>query len=290
VALVFGLGWWWWSVALRTSLSTVPSMTAGSTPAGGSGLGTAVANSESGMARLVAGRDARLAWRDPMRRLPWLIVLLLAVGWPFIVVHGSAAVFAVVLGAVLVGAQASNQLGIEGSGLWLHVVAFSDLARARGEMLGHAVVSVVPGTLVVAIGIAVQATFRDGWPLAPAAFGVCLAAMLGAVGAGCLMSAALPYAMPQSRSSMFASSVPGQKGRSTGASFSVLGIGLACALPAGVFAALAALRDPVWGWPGLVVGIVTGLIAFVVLIRIGARRYLSTAPEILAVVSLGDRT
>ena len=289
VALVLGFGWWWWSVALRTSLSTVASTTSGSTPAGGSGLGTAVANSESGMARLVAGRDARLAWRDPMRRLPWMIVVLLAVGWPFIVVHGSGAVFAVVLGAVLVGAQAANQLGIEGSGLWLHVVAFSDLARARGEMLGHAIVSVVPGMAVIAVGIGVQAAFRDGWPLVPAAGGVCLAAMLGAVGGGCLMSATLPYAMPQSRSSMFASSVPGQKGRSAGASLAVLGIGLATAIPAGVFGALAVLRGPVWGWPGLLVGVITGLIAFVVLIRIGARRYVSNAPEILAMVSLGDR-
>ena len=56
-----------------------------------------------------------------------------------------------------------------------------------------------------------------------------------------------------------------------------------------MFGALAVLRGPVWGWPGLLVGVVTGLIAFVVLIRIGARRYVANAPEILAMVSLGDR-
>jgi ABC-2 type transport system permease protein len=252
-------------------------------------LGSAVADSERGMARLVAARDARLAWRDPMRRLPWLIVLLLAVGWPFVVVRGSGAVFAVVLGAVVIGAQASNQLGIEGSGLWLHLAAFSDLARARGEMIGHAVVSVVPGIGVIATGIVVQAAFRHGWSLVPAAAGVCLAAMLGAVGGGCLMSAVLPYAMPQSRSSMFASSVPGQKGRSAGASLAVLGIGIAAAVPPGAFGALAILRDPAWGWIGLVIGVVTGVIVFTALVRAAAKRYVETGPEILAVVSLGDR-
>jgi ABC-2 type transport system permease protein len=288
--VVLAFGWWWWGRALRTALTTVPSTTAGSTPAGGSSLGTAVADSQAGMARLVAGRDARLAWRDPMRRLPWLIVLLLAVGWPFIVVHGRGSVFAVALGAVLVGAQSANQLGIEGSGLWLHLVAFSDLVRARGEMIGHAVVSVVPGTVVITLGILVQAAFRGGWSLLPAAFGVCLAAMLGAIGGGCLMSAALPYAMPQSRSSMFASSVPGQKGRSAGASFAVLGIGIATAAPAGAFGALAMIRSPGWGWLGLLVGVATGAIVFPVLVRLGARRYVANGPEILAVVSLGDRT
>jgi ABC-2 type transport system permease protein len=290
VVVFFGFGWWWWASALRRTLTTLPSATAGSSPVGASDLGTAVANSERGMAMLVVGRDARLAWRDPMRRLPWLIIVLLSVGWPFLVVRGNGGVFAVVLGALLIGAQAANQLGIEGSGLWLHVAAFSDSARARGEMFGHALVAVVPGVVVIAIGILVQAAVRSEWGLIPAALGVCLAAMLGAVGAGCMVSATLPYAMPQSRTSMFASSVPGQKGRSTGAAFSVMGIGLATAIVPAVFGALALTGNRAWGWIGLISGLVVGAGVFLVLSRVGASRYVARAPEILSVVALGDRS
>src|SRR6476661_8447568 len=69
------LAWWWWSVALRRSLVTVPSTTAGSSPAGRGHADTSIGVGVAGTARVVAGRDRVLVWRDPMRRMPWLMLI-----------------------------------------------------------------------------------------------------------------------------------------------------------------------------------------------------------------------
>lgn len=282
------LAWWWWAAALRRNLTTVPSSTEGSSPSHGA-EGTAVAVGVMGTMKVVAGRDRLLAWRDPMRRMPWLMVLLLTVAWPFMVVRGSGAMFLVAFGALLCGAQAGNQYGVEGSGLWLHLQTITDRVRARGEVLGHAMVAIVPGVLIVLVGIAVQAVVHQDFENIPAALGGCLAALLGAVAVSCYMSARLPYAQPQSRKSMFASSVPGQKGRTTAASVAFLIGGVVVALPTIVLVLLSLFVDPIWGWAALVVGPVTGFLALVIAVRMTADRFLEDAPEIFEVVRAGDR-
>jgi ABC-2 type transport system permease protein len=283
------VGWWWWSAALRRSLTSMPSSTAASSPARAGDLGSAVATSVTGTALLVATRDLRLAWRDPIRRLPWVLVVLFAVAWPFIV-RGQAGIFAVVLGAIMAGAQTANHLGVEGSGIWLHLVAYADRVRARGEMLGHSLASVGLGAVIIAVALAVQVAARGHAELLPAAVGLCLCALLGAVGAACALSAALPYAMPQSRTSVFVSSIAGQEGRAAGATFAVLGIGAATAAPAVVAAVLAVTRDPAWGWLGVLAIPVCAVPVFVALAMLGARTYLQRGPEILTIVSVGDRS
>ena len=149
--------------------------------------------------RVVAGRDRVLVWRDPMRRMPWLMLVVLTVAWPFLVVQGKGAVFAVAFGAVFCGAQAGNQYGVEGSGLWLHLQTITDRVRARGEVIGHAVTALIPGTVVVLVAIAILAVVRDDYDKVPAALGVCLAALMGGhggrqlpLGAGAVCPAAEP--------------------------------------------------------------------------------------------------
>ncbi len=288
-AATLALAWWWWSFALQRSLTTVPSTTAGSSPAGHAREGHAVAIGVRGTMQVVAGRDRLLVWRDPMRRMPWLMIGFLTIIYPFLVVQGKGAVFAVAFGALLVGAQAGNQYGVDGSGLWLHLQTISDRVRARGEVLGHAIAAIVPGTVVVLVAMAVQAVWRDDYDKVPAALGVCFAALLGAIAVACFVSAVLPYAMPQSRVSLFASSVPGQKGRTFGASLAVLGGGALIAAPAGVAAVLSVTVSPVWGWVALAVGLVVGALAVWLSSRLTADSYLERAPEIFAVVSAGDR-
>ncbi len=284
------LGWWWWSRALRHSLVTVPSTTAGSSPARSGDLGNAVADSLRGTALLVAALDLRLSWRDPLRRMRWIVVVLFAIGWPFVLRHsGALGLFAVLLGSLLVGAQTANHLGVEGSGMWLNLVAYSDRMRARGELLGHSLASLGPGLVIIAAGLAVQVAARGHLALLPAAAGVCLAGLFGALGGASWLSAALPYAMPQSRTSVFVSSVPGHKGRGAGATFGMLGIGVATAGPAIAAAVVATQVDPAWGWVGLLAGLVSGVMVWALLTRAAATRYLESGPEILAVVSVGDR-
>ncbi|MET0967481.1 MAG: hypothetical protein ABWZ02_13855 [Nakamurella sp.] len=293
-AAVIGLGalalaWWWWAVALDKSMTTVPSTTAGSSPAGSSALDTSVGDGVSGTMRVVAGRDRVLVWRDPMRRMPWLMLAVLTVVWPFLVVRGQGAVFAVALGAVFCGAQAGNQYGVEGSGLWLHLQTISDRMRARGEVLGHTITALLPGIVVVIIGIAIQAVVHDDWGNVPAALGVCLGALFGALASASYLSAAMPYAQPQSRKSLFASSVPGQKGRTFVASLAMIIGAIVIALPAVVAAVLSLTTSPMWGWVALVLGPLVGAVAIVVAARLTANRYLDQATEIFAVVSAGDR-
>src|SRR4029079_14560784 len=142
-----------------------------------------------------------------------------------------------------------------------HLMTITDRVRARGEVLGHAVAAVIPGTVIVIVAVAVQAVFRDDLDKMPAALGLGLGALFGGIAAACYVSARLPYAQPQSRKSMFASSVSGQKGRTFIATLAMLGIGLAVALPAGIAAILSVVVSPVWGWVGLILGPAIGAAA-----------------------------
>jgi len=290
IAVVFlGLGWWWWSAALRKSMTTVDSSTAGSAPSGGLGGAHSVGGTVAGTARVVAGRDLTLMWRDPMRRMPWLLALLMAIAWPMVVIHGRGAVLGCVLGALLFGSQAANQFGIEGSGIWLHLVAYADRRRASGEVLGHVLVVILPSAALIVVSIAVVALVRDDWANFPGALGTCLSALIGAAATGSYLSAAIPYAIPQSRKSMFASSIPGQKGatfRST--SGTILG-GVAVAIPAGALGLLGVLVDPAWGWLSLIVGIAVPPLVLLIAVRSTSRKYLESGPEIFARVLAGDR-
>jgi ABC-2 type transport system permease protein len=165
----------------------------------------------------------------------------------------------------------------------------TDRVRARGEVLGHAAVAVVLGTVIVVIAVLLQAFFRNDVDKIPAALGLCLGALLGGIAGASYISARLPYAQPQSRKSMFASSVPGQKGRTFAATLSMLGVGLVVALPAGVAAILSLTVSPMWGWVGLVLGPTVGGVALWLAAGMTAARYLERAPEILALVTTGDR-
>ncbi|WP_353647740.1 hypothetical protein ABLG96_12650 [Nakamurella sp. A5-74] len=290
IALVFlTLGWLWWSRALRKSLVTVDSDTASSAPSRGIGGASAIGGTLIGTAQVVAGRDRTLMWRDPMRRMPWLISIFMGVAWPLIVVPGEGAVFASAFGALLMGSQAANQFGLDGSGLWLHLVAFGDQVRARGELLGHNLAVLVPAIpLVVAVTAAVAA-IRGGWDFFVPAVAMNLAVVVCTAAIATWLSVSVPYAVPQSRKSMFASSIAGQRSASFRSAFGSMLLGLAAALPVIGFGVLGIVIAPVWSWVALVVALVYPPVLLMVLLRRAADQYLSRGSEILAVVMAGDR-
>lgn len=280
------LGYLWWDRALRKSMESGSSLTESSSPAGQHDFGGAAV----GTARVVAARDAVLIWRDPMRRLPWLVVLVFTLALPFVWVQGHGALFAVSFGAVLTGTQGGNQFGVDGSGMWLHLVAIGDRARARAEILGHLLLVLIPGAVLVVVGVVVCAVVRDDEQWIPAALGAGLACLIGSAGVAAYMSARTPYAMPQARGSMFASASPQHKGRAFTVSVAILLGGLLIALPGVGFVPLAVLVSPSWGWVGLVVGpAVSGLVTHLLLNR-AAAVYFETGPEIFELVKLGDRS
>ena len=280
------VGYWWWAAALKKAMESGPSTTESSAPAGdhdfgGAGVGTAW---------VVAARDAVLVWRDPMRRLPWLMVLVFMIGMPFIWVQGHGALFAVSFGALMSGTQVGNQFGVDGSGMWLHLVAIGDRARARAEMLGHLWLALIPGTVLVALSVAVCAVVRGDEKWIPAALGLGLSCLIGGGGLASYMSSAKPYAMPQARGSMFASAAPQHKVRAFQVSMVVLLGGVVLALPAGALVLLTVLVAPWWGWIGLIVGPLVAGWATRILLQKAATIYFDDAPEIFAEVKLGDRS
>ncbi len=287
--VVLAAGWWWWSVALDKSLTSVPSTTQGSAPVGRAGSERAVADSLRGMVALTVARDRVLGWRDPMRRLPWLLVATLAAIWPLLVVRGHGSLYAVAFPAVIIGSQSGNSYAVEGTGLWLHMVTFADRTRARGELLGHSLFSILVGGPIVVLATLLQAVIRGDMALVPAALGVSLAVMVGSVAMSCHLSARIPFAMRQSRKSLFANSIPGQKGRTLAWLLLTVAGAVACALPAIGLAVLAATVDRSWGWAALLVGPAVSAGALILLSRSGANAYLERTPEILATVAIGDR-
>ncbi len=277
----------WWGRALRRSMESGTSLTESSSAAGGErDFGPAT----GGTARVVADRDSLLIRRDPMRRLPWLMVVVFVVLWPFLVVRGHGSLFAVAFGALLSGTQVGNQFGVDGSGMWLHMVAIGDRARAHAEMVGHLLVALIPGSVIVVVGVFVQALLRDDLAWVPAALGLCLASLVASAGMAAYLSAAKPYAMPQQRSSMFASAAPQHKSRSFVVAVTVLFGGLGIALPGVVFAVLAVMVATWWGWVGLIVAPAVASIAAWQLVQRGSDRYFAEAPEIFAAVRIGDRS
>jgi ABC-2 type transport system permease protein len=140
------------------------------------------------------------------------------------------------------------------------------------------------------VAVFVQAVIRHDLEWVPSALGSCLALMCGSVACTGYLSARLPYAMRQSRKSMFANSIPGQKGRTLGSTLAAMGGGIVVALPAVVLTVLSLTGSPAWGWLALVVGPVCGIAAVVLMSNVTATAYLDRTPEILAVVALGDRS
>lgn len=289
VAVAFVLGWRWWGWALDRSLTTVGSQTENSAGARGLLGSQDTATSLTGTARLVMGRDLTMMWRDPMRRMPILMAVLVAIGWPFVVVQNGLAGYAVLLGTVLAGTLVGSTYAVEGSGLWLHAVAFGDRMRARGELWGHAGAAALVGIGLIVAGVAVQTVVRNGWEHLPGVIGVCVGGLLGSIAVALACAAYLPYAVPQSRTSMFASRVPGQGGRAAVSTLAVLIGGLVAVLPAGVLAVLGESMDRRFLWAALIAGPVLGMVLLWLVIRFAADHYLARTPEILQLVSAGDR-
>jgi len=65
--------------------------------------------------------------------------------------------------------------------------------------------------------------------------------------------------------------------------------GVLVAVPAAGVAVLSVVVASWWGWLALIIGPALGLVAVWFAARLTADRYLEQSPEILAVVSVGDR-
>ena len=183
-----------------------------------------------------------------------------------------------------------NQFGVDGSGMWLHLVAIESRTRARSEIVGHLRMAIVPATLGVLIAVPLVAIVRRDVAWSPVALGIALSAMVGAMALASYLSAAKPYAMPQSRGSMFASSAPQHKGRAALVSLGSLIGSLLFALPAAAFLWPVLAGAPAWGFAALIIGPSVAALVGTVLVRRAAQVYFDSGPEIFNAVRIGDRS
>lgn len=281
---------WWWRTALSRSLVR-PDRSVEQVKRSGA-LSGLVQRLLPGVAGLVAARDLRLTGRDPMRRMSWLVSVAVGLVVPLVpLASGNGPLggpYAAWLLVLMCGLQTANQYAYDGSGLWQHIVAFGGRQQARAEVLGHVLAVVVPSLPLVLVA-SVVLPFVAGQPaLVPAAVGLTLAMFGGALAGGCLSSAWVPYGMPQSRTSAFASSVPGQGGRALLAMLCTAAVAGITILPAGILVALVGAM-PALVWAVLVVGAVCGVAAVAVGVRLTGDRFTSHATSILATVTSGDR-
>jgi ABC-2 type transport system permease protein len=288
--VAIGLLAWWWRVALSRSLVRPDRSMERVERAGAvSGL---VQRLIPGLPGLVAARDLRLVGRDPMRRMSWLVAIAVGVIVPLVPLASGSGSLGGAYGAWLLvlmcGLQTANQYGYDGSGVWQHVVALGGRRQARAEVLGHVTAVVLPSLPLVLVGSVAFPLIAGEPELIPAAVGLMLALFGGALAGGCLSSAWVPYGMPQSRTSAFASSVPGQGGVAFLAMLATAAVAGVTILPSVILVVLAASM-PAFAWLALVVGAVCGVGAVAVGVRLTGDRFTTHATSILATVSSGDR-
>lgn len=284
---------WWWRAALSRSLVRPDSSTSQALSRR-RGLPGLVETLLPGRVGLVAGRDLRLAWRDPMRRMSWVLSIVCGFAVPFIpLATGAPQVTGGAYGswflAVMIGIQAGNQFGYDGSGLWQQIVATGGRADATAEVWGHTVAVLVPAVVLVPACAALCAIASGAPAIIPAGIGLSAAVLGGLLAGSCVASAWMPYGLAQSRTSAFASSAPGQGGKALGALLISVLVAVPTVLPSLGCLVATTMLAPSATWILIIVGPVSAAIALVLAVRATGAYYADQAPRIFATVAYGDR-
>ena len=228
----------------------------------------------------VAGRVLTYYRRDPRFQVALittpLVPLLLLV--PYYV--GGVAWAPLLMGpfvAFLLGWGEHNAVAYDSDAVWLHIVtATPGTADRRGRLAASGLLAVVLLPTYTLVG----AWVGQRLDLVGGLLGLSLALLGAGYGLSSVMSVVLPYPVPESGESPFASR-PGAAGI-TLLSQTVASIGTAVIAAPVVVLAWYGWQGQVWAvWATAIVGIVLGLGAALIGIRIGARIFERRGPELL---------
>lgn len=154
--------------------------------------------------RAVAGKDIKLAFREPAQRVQVImlgIFALAAVVVPMILLRGEPlAAFIVVGVALLVGMTNGNMYGYDGSSMWVNVAAGDD---AAGDILGKLLARILVFIPPLAVA-AVVSSLMLAPSLTVGVAGVAVGAALVALGLACVQSVVAPYPVTYSEDSLMA--------------------------------------------------------------------------------------
>jgi ABC-2 type transport system permease protein len=180
--------------------------------------------------------------------------------------------------AFLLGFGEHNAVAYDSDAVWLHLVtATPGVADRRGRLVGSALLALVlvPAYTLVGAGVGQRLDLTAGL------LGLS-AALLGAgYGLSSVMSVVLPYPVPESGESPFASR-PGAAGATLLAQ-TVASIGTTVIAAPVVVLAWLGWQGQVWAvWATAVLGVALGLVVALLGIRVGARLFERRGPELLA--------
>ncbi|WP_282205981.1 transporter [Kitasatospora fiedleri] len=229
----------------------------------------------------VAQRQLRYAWREPRAKAAVFTGIgMTAVFSVLSVVQGWGSVYVIAVGGLMLGLQAGNLFGMDGSGFWMIAATLATRRDARDELRGRALAVLAYAMPVLLLfGPPVAALTGDWSDLAPA-LGLALAVLGTAVGLGCVISVRAPYALPADGNPM-RNAAPGQNGAVLLNAFgSMIGVAVLC-LPLGTLLALL-LHGHHPAWPVLPVGVLYGTGLALLGVRLASGRLVERAPEILA--------
>lgn len=235
----------------------------------------------------VAAKELRSFWRDPRRRAQWVSTVAIGCGLPlWVVLRGTAthpsAVLAAVAVAGLAGLSGMNQLGYDGSAMWMNVIAGNDM---RGDLAGRNVATLAITLPLVVLDAVVLATVEGGWGYV--ALAICLA--LGGLGVlfaiGDVVSVRAPVPLPESRTNAWASGASGRGCLAGLLQLVAMAVGGVLLLPVLVLVAVG-----LGSWPpalavAAVVAPVYGAFIWRVGLGIAARDVYWRQPELLAALS-----
>ncbi|QKW20006.1 transporter [Kitasatospora sp. NA04385] len=237
----------------------------------------------AGRVGTVAQRHLRYAWREPRAKAAVFTGIgMTAVFSVLSVVQGWGTVYVIAIGGLMLGLQAVNLFGMDGSGFWMIAATLGSRRDARDELRGRVLAVLLYAVPVLLLfGPPVAALTGDWAGLAPA-LGLSLGVLGTAVGLGCVISVYAPYALPADGNPM-RNAAPGQNGVVMLNAFgSMVGVAVLCLPVGGLLAFLLLGHHPTW--PVLPFGLLYGAAMVPLGIRVAAGPLVERTPEILAKV------
>ena len=225
--------------------------------------------------------------RDPRRRAPVIAALVVPALFVFSTVRAGqgrpASTTLLALVALLPASGLTlNQFGLDGAALWSIVVAGDD---PRADLVGKNLATLVVVTPLVLVPAIVIAAFSNGWGYLPLTLGL-VPGLVGIVlGLGNIVSACLPYALPDRHNPLAAN--PGQGCVSAITSILAIGFDVVLAAPVAVAVSVAIGVLPLAA--ATVIGVAAATLYGYAVWRLGlgvaVRHLRDRMPELLAAVS-----
>ncbi|MCB5178324.1 transporter [Streptomyces antimicrobicus] len=235
----------------------------------------------------VMQRTLRYVVRDPKTKSAWVTALAVGLIVPvFNALQGTGSVYLACFGAGMLGVQMYNQFGQDTSAFWMVAQTMSSSRDAFVELRGRAYalgLVTVPYTVLVT---AVTAGLVGDWSALPEALGLALGLLGAMLCTGALASAYYPYSIPSEGA--FKNVAPGQAGLAWAGIFGGMLSAAVLCLPLIALTITLHVTDlHALLWLLLPVGVLYGLLATWVGLRLGARKVATSLPEILQAVSKG---